>query len=139
LIQICGDGASENSPDLIRVAWQKQPPKRRREVLLPASGYPVDARPIQSKTRATSIAAIARGRRWLDVLVKDPEATAETIAHREGCSARKVNMTISLAFLSPALVKAALDGRLPQGIVVTRLCNMPAEWPRQHQALGLDF
>jgi site-specific DNA recombinase len=40
----------------------------------------------------------------------------ETIAQREGCSPRKVNMTISLAFLSPALVKAALDGRLPRGI-----------------------
>ena len=119
--------------------WQKQPSKRRREVLLPASNKSLDARPIRSETRATLIAAIARGRRWLDELIKDPEATAETIARREGCSARKVNMTISLAFLSPALVKAALEGRLPRGIGATRLCDMPAEWSRQHQALGLDL
>jgi hypothetical protein len=31
----------------------------------------------------------------------------EAIAKREGCSARKVNMTISLAFLAPGLVNAA--------------------------------
>jgi hypothetical protein len=48
-------------------------------------------------------------------------------------------MTISLAFLSPALVKAALEGRLPRGIGVTRLCDTPAEWSRQHQALGLSL
>lgn len=37
-------------------------------------------------------------------------ATCETIAHREGRGTRKVNLTISLAFLSPSLVKAALEG-----------------------------
>jgi site-specific DNA recombinase len=40
-------------------------------------------------------------------------ATAESIGRRERCSIRKVNMTISLAFLAPDLVKAAIDGRLP--------------------------
>ncbi|KAB2872645.1 MAG: transposase [Pseudorhodoplanes sp.] len=69
----------------------------------------------------------------------DPQTTAETIAQRNGCSPRKVNMTISLAFLSPALVKAALEGRLPRGIGVTRLCDMPAEWSRQHRVLGLNL
>jgi hypothetical protein len=120
------------------VPWQKQPSKRRREILLPASGEAIDGRPIRSETRATLIAAIARGRRWLDECIKEPGSTAETIARREGCSARKVNMTISLAFLSPALVKAALDGRLPRGVGVARLCDMPAEWSRQHEALGLN-
>jgi hypothetical protein len=83
------------------------------------------------------IAAIARGRLWLNEIITTPGATAETIAQREGCSLRKINMTISLAFLSPGLVKAALDGRLPRGVGVTRLCDMPAEWSRQHLALGL--
>jgi hypothetical protein len=32
-----------------------------------------------------------------------------------------LNMMISLAFLAPELVKAAVDGRLPRGIAVTRL------------------
>jgi hypothetical protein len=61
----------------------------------------------------------------------------ERIAKREGCSARKVNMTISLAFLAPDLVKAAIEGRLPRGMGVARLCDLPAEWSRQRKMLGL--
>jgi hypothetical protein len=41
---------------------------------------------------------------------------AEQIALRERCSVRHVNMTISLAFLAPKLVHAAVEGRLPRGI-----------------------
>ena len=70
-------------------------------------------------------------------LTTNPKATAESIAKREGCSARKVNMRISLAFLAPNLVKAAIEGRLPHGMGVTRLVDLPAEWSRQHQMLGL--
>ncbi len=85
------------------------------------------------------VTAIARGRHWLNEVVRTPGATAETIAQREGCSARKVNMTISLAFLSPALVKAVLEGRLGRGVGVTRRCDLPPEWSRQHSALGLNL
>ena len=46
-------------------------------------------------------------------------------------------MMISLAFLAPDLVKAAIEGRLPHGIGVTRLTDLPLEWPRQHEMLGL--
>jgi hypothetical protein len=46
-------------------------------------------------------------------------------------------MTISLAFLAPDLVKAAIEGRLPHGMGVARLCELPAEWSRQHVVLGL--
>ncbi len=109
------------------MSWQKRPSKRRREVLLPASQPGIDPRPFRSETRAILIAAIARGRRWLNEIVSTPGATAEAIAQRESCSARKVNMTISLAFLSPALVKAALEGRLPRDGGVTRICDMPLE------------
>jgi site-specific DNA recombinase len=73
----------------------------------------------------------------LNELIATPGTTPTTIAHRENCSPRKVNMLISLAFLSPPLVKAALEGRLPRGVGVTRLCDMPSEWSRQHMALGL--
>jgi len=80
---------------------------------------------------------IARGRRWLDELIANPTANAETIAMQENRSARKINMTISLAFLAPDLVKAAIEGRLPSGVGVARLTDLPAEWSRQHQLLGL--
>ncbi len=42
-----------------------------------------------------------------------------------------------LAFLAPDLVKAAIDGRLPHGMGVARLADLPAGWSLQHQMLGL--
>jgi site-specific DNA recombinase len=123
--------------NLIEVPWHKTPSTRRREVLVPEAGPPQDARPIRSENRAILVASIARGRRWLDELIADPTANTESIAGREGCSVRKVNMTISLAFLAPDLVKAAIDGRLPHGMGVARLRDLPAEWSRQRQMLGL--
>jgi len=46
-------------------------------------------------------------------------------------------MTISLAFLAPDIVRAAIEGRLPRGIGVTRLRDAPADWSRQLAMLGL--
>jgi hypothetical protein len=75
------------------------------------------------------VASIARGRRWLDELIVDPTASADSIAKRENCSVRKINMTISLAFLAPDLVKAAIDGRLPHGMGVARLTDCRQNGP----------
>ena len=121
----------------LRVPWHTTPSKRRREILLPDALDPQHARPIRSETRATLVASIARGRRWLNELVDDAKASVESIAKRERCSVRQVNMTISLAFVAPDLVKAAIEGRLPRGIGVTRLRDAPVEWSRQHAMLGL--
>jgi hypothetical protein len=38
----------------------------------------------------------------------------------------------------PDLMKAAVEGRLPRGIGVTRLRDAPAEWSRQYAMLGLS-
>ena len=121
----------------IKIPWQKKSSTRRREILLPENVTSEACRPIRSESRALLVAAIARGRRWLDELIKNPTATVQTIADCAGCSPRKVNMTISLAFLAPDLVKAAIEGRLPHGMGLTRLCELPPEWPRQYRVLGL--
>ena len=46
-------------------------------------------------------------------------------------------MTISLAFLAPNLVQAAVDGRLPRGVGIANLRDAPAQWSRQYARLGL--
>jgi hypothetical protein len=122
---------------VLYVPWRKTPSKRRREIIVPKSTSPQDPHPIRAETRAKLIASIARGRRWLDEIAAGTVNDVEQIATREKCSARKVNMTISLAFLAPDLVKAAIEGRLPRGIGVARLCDAPAEWSRQYRILGL--
>ena len=124
-------------PDVIDIPWSKAPSKRRREILIPQSQNAADVRPIRSENRATLVASIARGRRWLDELIANPTTNARSIADRERCTPRQVNMTISLAFLAPDLVKAAIQGKLPHGMGVRRLRDMPPEWARQRQTLGL--
>jgi hypothetical protein len=59
----------------------------------------------------------ARGRRWLDEIVAGTVTSVEQIAARDKCSIRQVNMTISLAFLAPDLVKVAVE---PSGPANTR-------------------
>jgi site-specific DNA recombinase len=112
--------------------------KRRRDIIAPASVPPHDRRPIRAETRATLVASIARGRHWLDEIVAGTVTSAEQIAARNKCSIRQVNMTISLAFLAPKLVQAAVEGRLPRGIGVARLRDAPDEWGRQYTMLGLS-
>lgn len=64
--------------------------------------------------------------------------TVAQLCARERCSVRQVNLTISLAFLALNLVKAAVEGRLPRGIGIERLRDLPAEWGRQFETLGLN-
>ena len=103
-----------------------------------ASAYIKDVRPEQFERRARLVSAIARGRRWLDDVVSGRVTTVAQLCTREKCSIRHVNMTISLAFLAPNLIKAAVEGRLPRGIGIERLRDPPTEWSRQFEALGLN-
>ena len=122
---------------VLLIPWQKNPSKRRREIIVPVSASARDLRPIRAETRVTLVTSIARGRRWLDEIVTGKVTGVEQIAARDRCSVRQVNMTISLAFLAPDLVKAAVEGRLPRGIGIARLRDAPVEWSRQHAMLGL--
>jgi site-specific DNA recombinase len=122
---------------VLRIQWSPIHSKRRREIILPEQADIHDHRPIRAETRATLVRAIALGRRWLDELVTGSIAGPDAIAAREGCSRRHVERTISLAFLAPDLVQAAVEGRLPRGVGVSCLIDMPSEWRRQWQMLGL--
>jgi site-specific DNA recombinase len=121
------------------VPWKKTPSKRPREIILPASisSHP-DPRPIRAETRAKLVTAIAKGRHWLDELIVGTVTNVEQIAAREKCSIRQVNRTITLAFIAPTLVQAAVDGRLPRGVGVASLRDFPAAWSRQYDRLGLS-
>jgi hypothetical protein len=133
------DDSEEPAGDrLLSIPWQKPPFKRFREILLPHGSSRKETRPERPERRLRLVSAIARGRRWLDEIISGAVTDVEQIASRERCSARHVNMTISLAFLAPKLVRAAVEGRLPRGINIERLRDTPAEWRRQFEALGLN-
>jgi site-specific DNA recombinase len=118
------------------IPWKKNALRRHREIIALAASQG-DVRPIRSETRVALVTSIAKGRHWLNEIVRGSVFNIEQIAVREKCTMRQVNLTISLAFLSPTLVKAAIDGRLPRGVGIARLRDAPAEWSRQHAMLGL--
>ena len=67
-----------------------------------------------------------------------PNQTIESLAVREGKSERSIRMTLSLAFMSPVLAEAAMEGRLPRGFCVKRLTDLPMLWSEQWRAVGLQ-
>jgi site-specific DNA recombinase len=132
------DAIEPTDDRLLSIPWQKPPSKRFRQILLPHGSPRNEVRPERPERRLRLVSAIARGRRWLDEMISGSVTDAEQIAMRERCSVRHVNMTISLAFLAPKLVRAAVEGRLPRGINIERLRDAPAEWSQQFEALGLN-
>jgi site-specific DNA recombinase len=142
IISLKSDGADDasDSSDVrsLTIPWQKPPSRRSRQILLPHNALRSDVRPEQFERRARLVSTIARGRKWLDDVVSGRVTTVAELCVREKCSVRQVNMTISLAFLAPNLVKAAVEGRLPRGVGVERLRDPPTEWSRQFEALGLN-
>jgi hypothetical protein len=142
VVRLKSDNAEETTDSgenqSLSIPWQKPPSKKSRQILLPHNAPRSEVRPEQFERRARLVSAIARGRRWLDDVVSGRVTTVAQLCTREKCSVRQVNMTISLAFLAPNLVKAAVEGRLPRGIGVERLRDPPTEWRRQFEALGLN-
>ena len=137
LAEASGNESHKGAGNILQVPWQKASSTRRRETILPAGTELRKLRPIRSENRATLIASIARGRRWLDELIGDPTASTESIAKRESCSVRKVNMTISLAF-TPSQHKA-VPLCLPSTFIEagTILSAFTSTYPRVGK--GLDY
>jgi site-specific DNA recombinase len=140
------DDASDSADDAsdysdvrsLTISWQKPPSRRSRKILLPHSTSRSDIRPEQFERRARLVRTIARARQWLDDVISGRVTAVAELCVRENCSVRQVNMTISLAFLAPNLVKAAVEGRLPRGVGIERLRDPPTEWRRQFETLGLN-
>jgi site-specific DNA recombinase len=135
-----GDEEASDSAEghSLSIPWQKPPSRKSRQILIPHGVPKNEVRPTRIERRARLVSAISRGRRWLDAIVSGSITDVDQIATCQKCSVRHVNMTISLAFLAPDLVRAAVEGRLPRGIGVERLRDAPAEWSRQFELLGLN-
>jgi hypothetical protein len=127
---------SEHLPSrAIAVPWTPTRHRPRRLLIGPALAQ--GPKPIRSETRARLVQGIANARTWLDELMTGKASSTTAIANREGCSERHIRMTLNLAFLSPKIVKAAVDGTLPAGTGVVSLIESAPCWASQdRQMLG---
>jgi hypothetical protein len=121
----------------LTIPWAPPSPYRKREVIQGTSDGKTSARPMRANARAILLDALGDAHRWLDELLSDPLQTLESLALREGRTDRSIRMILSLAFLAPDIVKAAVGGRLPRGYGLKRLVDLPMGWTDQWRALGL--
>ncbi len=118
------------------IPWSPQPVRRRHEVIGPTSPEGT-ARPIRAAARSKLLHGIARSRCWLDEIMTGSVPDIEAIAQRESISERSARMILSLAFLAPDIVEAAVNHVLPRGFGLSRLTDLPISWAEQRQHLGL--
>jgi site-specific DNA recombinase len=121
----------------LTIPWIPPSPYQRREIIQGKGEPGSPIRPMRVRARAVFAESLRNAHRWLDDLVMDPNQTIELIAAREGKSERSIRMTLSLAFIAPPIVVAAIEGRLPRGFGAKRLTDLPMVWSNQWTALGL--
>ncbi|WP_348625549.1 recombinase family protein [Methylobacterium sp. 10] len=122
-------GAGSLEPSLLNVPWSARPGRRRRQIIRAGSDEgTASLRPMRVETRARLVDGIAKARFWLDELIAGRVADTHAIAVVEGCSERSVRITLSLAFLAPSLIRAAIAGTLPEGSGISTLMNAPMVW-----------
>jgi hypothetical protein len=135
-------GASETGqPEPIRIPWTPPDHRRHRSIAAPTNGSESSEPPsrsvIRAEARARLLIAIAAARKWLDELVQGDVRDLDEIAKREARSERSVRMILSLAFLSPEIVSAAIRGILPRGLGLSDMTDLPMDWSKQSKKLGL--
>ena len=84
------------------------------------------------------IKAVVRGRAWFEELATGRVRSLEELAKRDGITRRYIRRLVDLAFLSPLLVDAILQGRHPVALTATRLSefDLPLDWAEQHKLLA---
>jgi len=92
----------------------------------------------RSRCDPALIKAIARGHTWFEELATGRVRSLQELAKRDGITRRYIRRLVGLAFLSPQLVEAILQGRQPVQLTATRLTelDLPLDWIEQHRLLA---
>ena len=77
---------------------------------------------------------IARGHRWHRQLFDGTHASIADIAKSENINPSFVSRVLRLAYLSPTIVEAILDGKYPAHLTMKDLMEpFPMDWERQRE------
>ncbi len=137
-----------NLTSLMSLASASCPPIRHRipmrfkrrgvEMRLVIAG--ADGKDRNAKPDAALVKAIARAHRWFEDIATGRAASLGAIARVEGITDRYVGHLLPLAFLSPHIVEAILDGSQPVGLTAEALVkhtDLPLSWNAQKTLLGV--
>ena len=128
------DQAKAQSETFI-IAWVKPSNIRKREIL--GVQEQSTSRSMRVEARTRMLKGVALGRNWLDLLVTGQVSDIRAIAAQFKLSEKTVRSTISLAFLARDIVQAAINGKLPRGMGISQMTDLPVDWAQQRHQLGI--
>jgi site-specific DNA recombinase len=122
--------AGEGDLTTIVIPWTCPDPTAIKGV----AHVPVHNTPMKPSRREALLIAIAKARQWVDEVAHGGATSLAAIARREGKAERHVRLLAALAFVSPRIVAAILDGSAPAGLTATTLARaLPWCWAEQEK------
>ncbi len=120
-------------PATITLPWTAPSFAAVKGVLHTPSQHPT----LKPETRDTLLSAIAKARGWIDDLAEYRVTSFAEIAAREGKVERHIRLLAPLAFLSPRIIAAIVDGATPANLTITGLAKaLPYSWAKQEKWIG---
>jgi len=94
---------------------------------------------MRPESRDALLAAIAKARGWIDDIRRGRIGSFAEIAAREAQGERHIRLLAPVAFLSPRIIAAIVDGTAPGDLTVTGLAKaLPYSWAAQEETIGLS-
>jgi len=124
----------QDSENLITLETTAQLARHGGEMRLQLSP---DAPGSKARSDPSLLRAIARAYDWADRMVRGEIANQRSIAAKTGHNERYVSRILPLAFLSPDLIEAILEGKQMARLSLHgNLRNIPADWSQQRAMLA---
>src|SRR4051812_27076224 len=119
-----------------RCSDRRRLPASRRICCAGIVHLPVHNTPLKLGSREILFIAIAKARRWIKELTQGRIADFAAIAREEGQTDRHVRKLAALAFLSPRIIAAVIDGTAPANLSAATLSRaLPLSWKQQEERL----
>jgi hypothetical protein len=93
---------------------------------------------MKAESRESLLTAIAKARGWIDDIRFGRITSFAEIAQREAQGERHIRLLAPLAFVSPGIIAAIVDGTAPADLTVTGLARrLPYSWAEQERGVAI--
>jgi site-specific DNA recombinase len=129
LITIAGTADGDGQPQKIKIAWSI----KARDSATVVEGDDGS----ESAHNTSLIQSIVRAHGWIRSLQEGAYQSIEQLAEADGLHPKVVRQALRLAFLSPEITSAILEGRQPKGLALAQIPKLlPLSWAQHRSLLG---